>query len=90
MTRRDVKALALENVPQRPPTKNIWPTGGKFRHMKSVLEACHINSPPICAYFIFVAATADCTITVSPERLPFTVAFIPASLSRSASCPSSV
>ena len=42
-------------------------------------------------YFaIFFAAATDSTITISPIMLPFTVALSPASLSSSASCPSSV
>ena len=46
---------------------------------------------PATTYFaVFFAAATDSTITISPITLPFTVALSPASLSSSASCPSSV
>ena len=46
--------------------------------------------PGIGYIALFFAAETESTAIVSPLTLPFTVALIPASLSSSASCPSSV
>jgi len=75
--------LQLEFPPLSPDKRS----GEQFRGDLSESDVCF----PATSYFaIFFAAATDSTITISPIRLPFTVALSPASLSSSASCPSSV
>ncbi len=83
--------LFQTNEEKRPCFRNskvglfVWET-----MLKRIYADRHRSFRATTYFAIFFAAATDSTITISPMTLPFAVALSPASLSSSASCPSSV